>query len=65
MNEFEKNFKASILYLSHLLEEQGKYDDAKMLMFVAAIDFSRPLEEIKEILKRYMITLEKKKTKHT
>ena len=60
MDEFEKNFKASMLYLSHLLEEQSKYDDAKMLMFIAAIDYSRPLEEIKEILKRYVITFEKK-----
>jgi hypothetical protein len=64
MNKFENNFKASMFYLSKLLEEQGKYDDSKTLMFIATIDYSRPLEKIKEILKRYVIALEKRGTKN-
>ena len=53
----EKNFKTSMLYLARLLEEQGKYDKAKMIMFVAAIDYSKSLDEIRELLKRYALSL--------
>ncbi|UCE04858.1 MAG: hypothetical protein JSW07_14700 [bacterium] len=56
----ENNFKTSMLYLARLLEEQGKYDLAKMLMFIAAIDYSKPLDEIQELLKRYALSLAEK-----
>ena len=65
MNKFENNFMAAMLFVSKLLEEKGKHDNAKMLLFIASVDYTRPLEEIKEILKRYVIALEKKGTKHT
>jgi hypothetical protein len=65
MGNVGNNFKSSMLFLSKLLEEQGKYDEAKMIMFIASIDYTRPFDEIKELLKRYVITLAEKKIKHT
>lgn len=65
MNKAENNFKTSMLYLARLLEEQGKYNEVKMLLFIAAIDYTRPLNEIKGLLKRYVINLAEKGTSHT
>lgn len=52
-----------MLYLERLLEEQGKYDEAKIIMFIAAIDYSKSLGEIQELLKRYALSLAEKKSK--